>query len=108
MPCLLPSGLEQALACFVYQQRHRRSGGEISRNPKGARSLSGPSVALNGEGKHEGRSQPRVGGDYKETYTRDILFLRLPYSSSEVTDMEVWQTVGLTQRFSGVCALKLK
>lgn len=89
MPCLSPSGLEQALACFVCQHRHGRSGGEISRDPKGARSISGPSIALNGEGKHKGRSQPRVGGDYKETYSRDMLFLTLPHSSSEVTDTEV-------------------
>ncbi|XP_010575422.1 PREDICTED: myc proto-oncogene protein [Haliaeetus leucocephalus] len=53
MPCLSPSGLEQALACFVRQHRHGQSGGEIIRNPKGVRSLSGPSVALNAEGKHE-------------------------------------------------------
>jgi len=90
VPCLSPSRLEQALACFVHQCRHGQSGGEISWNPKGVRSLSGPSIALNGEGKHEGRSQPHVDGDYKETQSRDILFLKLPYSSSEVSDIEVW------------------
>lgn len=89
MPCLSPSGLEQALACFVRQHRHGQSGGEIIRNPKGVRSLSGPSVALDGEGKHEGRSQLHVGGDYKETRSRDVLLLTLPCSSAEVTHIEV-------------------
>lgn len=95
MPCLSPSGLEQVLACFVCQHRHGQSGEEISWNPKGARSLSEPSIALNRKRKHISRRQPRFGRDCIETHSRDMLFLTLPFSSSKATDTEVWVTVVL-------------
>lgn len=107
MPSLSPSGLEQVLACFMCQHRHGQSGEGISWNPKGARSLSEPSIALNGKGKHISRSQPRVGRDYTETHSRDMLFLTLPYSSSKVTGTKVWQIIGLSLWFSGFGTPKL-